>query len=97
MTLKVYAENRIKAETKTVLFWMGRAAKDLRDGNAKMAHLCLTTALHHAVDIAMAQEEIYIRDLYQNEETKLDYEEIYKNALAQAHKEIAEEDEGEIK
>ncbi|MBR2028247.1 MAG: hypothetical protein IKA10_04560 [Oscillospiraceae bacterium] len=97
MTLRVYAENRIKSETKTVLFWMGRAAKDLRDGNAKMAHLCLTTALHHALDIAMAQEEIYIRDLCQNEETKLDYEEIYKNALAQANKEMAEEDEGEIK
>ncbi len=97
MTLHVYAENRIKSETKTVLFWMGRAAKDLRDGNAKMAHLCLTTALHHAVEIAMAQEEIYIRDLCKNEETKLDYEEIYKNALTQANKEIAEEDEGEIK
>lgn len=97
MSLQVYAENRIKSETKTVLFWMGRAAKDLRDGNAKMAHLCMTTALHHMVDIALAQEEIYIRDLCKDEETKLDYEEIYKNALAQANKEIAEEDEGEIK
>lgn len=96
MSLQVYAENRIKSETKTVLFWMGRAAKDLRDGNAKMAHLCMTTALHHMVDIALAQEEIYIRDLCKDEETKLDYEEIYKNALAQANKEMADED-GEIK
>lgn len=97
MTLKIYAENTIKSETKTVLFWMGRAAKDLRDGNAKMAHFCLTTALQHAIDIAMAQEEIYIRDLCKDEKTKLNYEEIYKNALAQANKEMAEEDDGEIK
>lgn len=89
--IQVYDENRIKSETKAVLYWMSKAAKYIKEGNARMAHLALTTALNHDVEIALAQEKLLTKNNYEKDES-VNYSEIYATALYYAQKEAWGED-----
>ena len=89
--IAIYDENRIKSETKQVLYWMSRAARYLRAGNGRMAHHAITTALSHSIEIACTQERLITQNGFDTD-VGLNYAEIYEKAVRQAQKEAGEDD-----
>lgn len=82
--LSEYTEISIRRDTHNLLYWMGKAAYYLKQGNAHMAHLALSNALSRCVTLIETQTRI-------EDMEKPNWEQIYSACLDSAQEELKEE------
>lgn len=80
-----YANKNIRFNTTETLYWMARAAKDIKSGDAKTAHAAILNALGYIHNLSDIQTRI--EDLEQP-----NWEQIYCAGLDSANARISEGD-----